>query len=380
MKRFIIATLFLVQSLCLFAASSAKTRALREQFIAGIEEQLGKPYEFGGIGPDTFDCSGLIYYVSRTYISKQMPRTCMAMYRDSTNIQDDQKEPGDLLFFRTTTGGTISHVGVYIGDNKFISSLSDGVESGVAVSDLNSAYWRDKYVGAGRFIYAEEKEPEIQNVQATEEPLKETEQKVVKKTKTKEPKEVSASKKAAVKKNIKEEEEVRGNVSDNIIIDASVFFDWSLLSPRQFVFRYRGIDALAHVRYAGWELEPGLGIGFRYNYGLKTMQMPVTLSMNLNDFVSLYAGPVLTFGDVQLIDTDKNIKASIFPGVVGASFTTPAYEWKGLSFHGVQDVSYTIYNNLDGSTLNFMEGIAAGLVMYTGVKIAFPVSIFGSGK
>jgi len=251
-------------------------------------------------------------------------------------------------------------------------SLSEDAQTGVSISLLTSDYWKDKYVGAGQFL------PSGKNSEseAEEDASKSSEQSVVKKT---EP----SQKKSAAKKNkkiIKEKDEVSSYIPDNILIDASIFFDWSLLSPRQFVFRYRGIDALAHVRYSGWALEPGLGLAFRYNYGLKTLQMPITLSITFNDYIRLYAGPVISFKEAVLIDTDKQIKPSVFPGVVGVSFTTPSYELGGFSFQGVQDVSYTVYNNLDGSTLSFMESLAAGLVMYTGIRIAFPLSVFGRGK
>jgi len=377
-KIFLSCILFLcLNTASLFAETmtAAEAQVAREKFVVGIKSQLGKPYEYGAVGPDTFDCSGLIYYVAKETLNKKMPRTAKAIYNDVRIVAEQKKEIGDILFFRTSDNNTISHVGVYIGNNKFISALSDSLsadaQTGVAISMLDSDYWKEKYVGAGQFLpsgKADDKEASL------EEEDKSSEQKVVKKS--------SPNKKnnKAAKKASKEKDEVSSYIPDNVLFDATIFFDWSLLSPRQFVFRYRGIDALAHVRYSGWALEPGFGLAFRYNYGLKTFQMPIIFSITFNDYVRVYAGPVFSFKEAVLIDTDKQIKPSVFPGLVGVSFTTPSYELGSFSFQGVQDVSYTVYNNLDGATLSFMESLAAGLVMYTGIRIAFPLSTFGRGK
>ena len=377
-RKFFLFCVVFFNSISLFAQTmtAAEAQVAREKFVAGMKKQLGMPYEYGAVGPDSFDCSGLIYFVAKETLNIQLPRTSKAIYNEVRIIPDEKKEIGDILFFRTMGSTTISHVGVYIGDNKFISALSDSLDEdgqGVAYSQLNSSYWKEKYVGVGQFLPSG-KALESKDTEALDDDSESTEQKVIKKT--------SSEKKSKKTGNslVKEKDEVSGYVADGIIIDASIFFDWSLLSPRQFVFRYRGIDALAHVRYSGWALEPGFGLGFRYNSGLKTVQMPLILSITFNDYIRAYAGPVISFKEAILIDTDKEIKPSIFPGLVGISFMTPPIELGSITLHGVQDVSYTIYNNLDGSTLSFMDSLAAGLVMYTGIRVVFPASIFGRGK
>lgn len=400
----VLAFICLAQSVAFATEMSAgEAQIAREKLIAGAKEELGKPYEYGAVGPDSFDGSGFVYYVTRTYINYKLPRTAKGIYNDVRIIPDNKKEPGDLLFFKMSDNGTISHVGIYIGNNQFISAISDNDEPGVSISQLSSEYWKSRYVSAGQFLPSGKAVDQIAKVEKTvAEPTVEEDSKAskVKKVEKKGTQKTTSSKNKT-SKDIAEDEVVTvekpkspkvkdntfvtsgktgGTVSDKIIIDGTVFFDWSLLSPRQFVFRYRGIDALAHIRYAGWILEPGFGIGYRYNYGLETMQMPITFSMTLNDFFRLYAGPVITFSDANLIDTDKQIKASVFPGVVGVSITTPSYDLKGFAIQGVQDISYTYYNNMDGSALPFMESLASGLVMYTGIRISFPVSVFGRGK
>ena len=379
-RKFFCFCFVFVNSIALFAQSmtAAEAQVAREKFVAGMKKQLGMPYEYGAAGPDSFDCSGLIYYVAKESINVKLPRTAKAIYNEVRIIPDEKKEIGDILFFRTMGSATISHVGVYIGDNKFISALSDSLDEdgqGVAYSQLNSSYWKEKYAGVGQFLPSGKAVESKNDAEELQDDSESTEQSVVKKSTSSDKKTKKSGKSL-----IKEKDEVSGYTADSIVIDASLFFDWSLLSPRQFVFRYRGIDALAHVRYSAWTLEPGFGLGFRYNYGLNTVQMPLVFTITFNDYIRAYAGPVISFKNALLIDTDKEIKPSVFPGLVGVSFMTPAIEIGSFSLQGVQDVSYTIYNNLDGSTLSFTESLAAGLVMYTGIRLAFPVSIFGRGK
>ena len=100
----------------------------------------------------------------------------------------------------------------------------------------------------------------------------------------------------------------------------------------------------------------------------------------MNEFLRVYAGPVFTFDDVTLIDSDKEIKGSVFPGIIGISLSTPRWNIGKLGLQAVQDINYTVYNKMDGSALPFMESVAAGLVMYTGIRVTVPLSAFYKGN
>ncbi|MBP5603411.1 MAG: C40 family peptidase [Treponema sp.] len=340
--------------------SPGQAQTMREKFIDEIKTHIGAPYEYGAIGPDSFDCSGLIYYSAQKSIQVQLPRTAKAIYNYARIISDEKREIGDLLFFKTTESSTISHIGVYIGNSQFISAISDGVNTGVIVSSLNQDYWKGRYVSTGQFL------PSGKDDYKNGSSLAETEMQ--------EPFEYQADDNTSkVNKTITVQS---ASFADNLLFDTSVFFDWSLLSPRQFVFRYRGIDAGIHASYAGWNLNPGIGIYFRFNSGLDTFQIPLVLSLSMNEFLRVYAGPVFTFDDVTLIDSDKEIKGSVFPGIIGISLSTPRWNIGKLGLQAVQDINYTVYNKMDGSALPFMESVAAGLVMYTGIRVTVPLSAF----
>ena len=337
----------------------AEAQVAREKFVTQVNKQIDKSYENGKAGPESFDSAGLVCYSAET-VGKKLPKNVKAIYNDVKIVPDDKKEMGDLVFFKSK-GGTIAIVGVFLGGDSFIAAISsaDGGEDCVSVFSLADDDWNSKYIAVGQFLPSGRDQTVKSEDDDKVEPKSETKSKSSSGTKT--------------SKKTKSE----GFSTDDIVFDFTAYFDWSLLSPRQFVFHFRGTDALLGVNYTGWTLEPGLGVAFRYNYGLDTFQIPVTLSIKLGDFIKVYAGPVFTLKDVTLIDTDKQIKASIFPGVAGISFITPPFTIGAFEIKGVQDISYTIYNNVDGSSLSFMESLAAGLIMYTGVRVSFPLSVFG---
>ena len=337
-----------------------QAQTLREAFVEEIKTHIGAPYEYGAIGPDSFDCSGLIYYSASKSIKVQLPRTAKAIYNYAKIIPDENREIGDLMFFKTTSSSTISHIGVYIGNNQFISAISDGPNTGVIVSSLNQDYWKGRYVSTGQFLPSGKessnstKLDETQMIEGFEN-------------------EDNSKTKASYNNN---PASTPLSFEDKLLFDSSIYFDWSLLSPRQFVFRYRGIDAGLHASYTGWNLNPGAGLFLRFNTGLSTFQIPVILSLSMNDFVRVYAGPVFTFNDVTLIDSDKEIKGSVFPGIIGISLSTPKLMLGKVALQAAQDISYTVYNKMDGAALPFVESIAAGLVMYTGIRVTVPLSAF----
>jgi cell wall-associated NlpC family hydrolase len=106
----------------------------------------GAPYRNGGVDPNGFDCSGFVRYVYEQH-GVAMPRNVREQFRVGKNVDRDQLEPGDLVFFTTTAPGA-SHVGIMIGGDQFVHAPSEkGV---VRVESLAAQYWGSRYVGAKR--------------------------------------------------------------------------------------------------------------------------------------------------------------------------------------------------------------------------------------
>lgn len=104
---------------------------------------IGTPYVWGGTSPSGFDCSGFIQYVYNTQ-DQTVPRTVSDMWNFATPV--DAPSVGDLVFFETYKAGP-SHMGIYIGDGKFIHA---GTSSGVDVAEMSNSYWEQRYLGAKR--------------------------------------------------------------------------------------------------------------------------------------------------------------------------------------------------------------------------------------
>lgn len=123
--------------------------------MSKLMNQIGKPYHWGGSSPRTgFDCSGLVYYAYKDLVKIPIPRTANEMYhlRDAAPIERRSLESGDLVFFRTQGRGTADHVGVYVGNGKFIQSPRSGQD--IQISSLSEDYWVRHYVGARRVMTA----------------------------------------------------------------------------------------------------------------------------------------------------------------------------------------------------------------------------------
>ncbi|PVZ84984.1 hydrolase [Serratia sp. S1B] len=125
----------------------------KQTAVSKLMGQMGKPYQWGGSSPRTgFDCSGLIYYAYKDVVKIKMPRTANEMFhlRDAAPIKRNELEMGDLVFFQIRNRGTADHVGVYIGNGKFIQSPRTGEE--IRISKLNDDYWQNHYIGARRVV------------------------------------------------------------------------------------------------------------------------------------------------------------------------------------------------------------------------------------
>ena len=108
----------------------------------------GAPYRFGGRSAQTgFDCSGLVQAVCAKW-GIYVPRAAHAQYTAGKPVPANSLLPGDLVFFKNTYKRGLSHVGIYIGERKFLHAA--GVRYGVRVSSLDDAYHRNHYVGARR--------------------------------------------------------------------------------------------------------------------------------------------------------------------------------------------------------------------------------------
>jgi len=128
-------------------ADPAKANAVLMRAISLV----GTPYRYGGNTPEGgFDCSGLVGYVYRDMLDLRLPRTTRDLAAmQGPRIAPSQLTSGDLVFFGSDGG--VSHVGIYVGEGRFVHAPSTG--GTVRLDRLDGSWWRDHYSGARRLLF-----------------------------------------------------------------------------------------------------------------------------------------------------------------------------------------------------------------------------------
>ncbi|MBV8634081.1 MAG: C40 family peptidase [Burkholderiaceae bacterium] len=118
------------------------------QLAVQAVSMLGTHYKYGGTSPENgMDCSGLVRYVFKEAWGTDLPRTSAEISHVGQQVSPQDLKPGDLVFYNTLRRG-FSHVGIYLGDNKFIHSPSAGGK--VRIESMDLAYWKRRFNGARR--------------------------------------------------------------------------------------------------------------------------------------------------------------------------------------------------------------------------------------
>jgi len=122
----------------------------RSEIVRTAKSFIGVPYRWGGVSPDRgFDCSGLSMVVYRLN-GLNLPRSSKEQWTAGSPVNRSQLSKADLVFFGTSRGGRISHVGIYVGHGKFIHASGAGKK--VRLESLFSRYFRRRYVGARTYL------------------------------------------------------------------------------------------------------------------------------------------------------------------------------------------------------------------------------------
>jgi len=130
------------------ATQTAITHALtKKQMMADGMNLLRTPYLWGGTTPNGFDCSGFVYYLFTTHGVNMTRTTSAQLATTGTSISRANLQPGDLVFFSIAMNGIVDHVGLYMGNNQFLSATRS---AGIYPQSLDSSYWGPLYMGAKR--------------------------------------------------------------------------------------------------------------------------------------------------------------------------------------------------------------------------------------
>ena len=128
----------------------APTSLTNLELLAQMEKWFGTQYCFGGSTDSCIDCSSFTQVILRDVYNVKIPRNSQQQFDASTKIETENLKEGDLVFFNTVSASMIiTHVGVYVCNNKFVHASTS---KGVTINDLSEKYFAKAYRGAGRFI------------------------------------------------------------------------------------------------------------------------------------------------------------------------------------------------------------------------------------
>lgn len=120
-----------------------------QRVVSTARAMIGTPYRYGGTSSAGVDCSGFVVHVFREAAGLKLPHSSRRQYDVSHRVPAGDETPSDLIFFRIH-GSQVSHVGIYLGQGKFVHASDAG--DTVKISDANEPYWRARRVGLGRVL------------------------------------------------------------------------------------------------------------------------------------------------------------------------------------------------------------------------------------
>jgi probable lipoprotein NlpC len=355
------------------AAGTARMRV-----IASGEKYLGVPYRYGGLNREGLDCSGFIYVSFRDALSVTIPRNTGALYAWVEKIPPESLEPGDLLFFKTTNTGAISHAGIFTGNGRFIHAASDGPHTGVIRSAMDEKYWKRTYAGAGRALPAGTghypsavmADAGLRGDDAPRSPAGESPGAPVPAASTVRPGAPAPGGDGA------------GAAPAAAPGEKPYRIGVALAPSWNGYFKEGGAarGAAAQIRFGAvtsFRDRPLLvGLEFRpeWDTGLGVFRLPITLSLGFDDKFRIFAGPAFSFGDATLKtgSGDRRYAAgsSWFgaAGIFGAPFTWDAGPGE-LSIYG--ELAWQSYFSKSGQGRDGMADFGAALRLSTGLRYTF---------
>ena len=324
----------------------------RQKVIEASKKYEGTPYHYGGMTSKGLDCSGFICLTFKDALGVALPRSASGLYSWAERTTVDKAQPGDFLFFKTDRSGKITHVGLYLGERRFIHAASSGKDTGVIYSSLNEKYWAKAYVGAGR---AFPETPSNFNIDSTSMAGNS-----------------GGSGKGGVQIGInKPETSSNPESSDNRIAVGIAFApiingsigDGNLL--RGFTSQLSfSVDNKSPKMVYGLEIRP------EYDGALGVFRLPITLSIGPDNRLKVFAGPVFSFGDASL-NVDGNQRSysggTSWLGTVGITAAPFTIKTQTGEIAPYIEASWQSYFS-DNKNVDLLSDFYAGLHLSTGVR------------
>jgi probable lipoprotein NlpC len=324
----------------------------RNRVINAAAKYENVPYRHGGVTKSGVDCSGFVYASFKDALGVSTPRSSTGLYTWAEIIPLEKAQPGDLLFFKTTGGSTISHVGIYLGSRRFIHSASSGPNTGVIYSTLDEKYWSRAYAASGRVF------PETAGYNAV---LASAER-------------PSSSPAGGGWSNnpAKPAKASSSEGANRLLFGFALAPTWNGFLKDGNVIR----GMTSHFRVAAdtdifkTRMIFGLESRMEYDGALGVFRLPFTLSWGFDDKYRVFAGPVISFGSPSISTGEGERAYSGGTSWLGAIGVTAAPFIFKSAFGEIAPYFETAwqYYISDDESKNYNADFSAGLRFSTGVR------------
>ncbi|MCL2175906.1 MAG: C40 family peptidase [Treponema sp.] len=283
------------------SAPRATPAEARQKVIDAGKKYLGTPYVYGAMSSSGTDCSGFVCMSFKDALGETLPRSAAGLHSWADKIALNRAQPGDLLFFRTGTTSAITHVGIFLGDKRFIHAASDGAHTGVIYSTLDETYWDKAFVTAGRALPAAPSNFKVDS---------------------------GSSSGTGDRSDTGKSKKLSGN--SIFLIGAAAAPTWDFFSLDGDVLRGFASTVSINFEFSKW-LSFGFEIRPEYDDSLHVFRLPFTLSWGHKDIFRIFFGPVVSFGDSALTYKGANYSyygGTTWIGTVGISVAPYTFKIK----------------------------------------------------
>ena len=353
------------------ASSQEKASAFLEaryKVIDAAEKYLDTPYRHGGLNRNGLDCSGLIYLSFRDALGVSPPRSATSLYSWVERIPRDRAQPGDLVFFKTDNSAAVTHVGLYLGDDRFIHAASSGSRTGVIHSNLGERYWDGVFVAAGRAF------PEAQSNAVRLAGSANTNANTSASTA------VSSTESSSQASTLPETSDSSPNagVSENggwLLFGLAFAPSWNIfIEEGPFIRGFTSQIRLgAAVNIFSTRIIFGLEVRPEYDGALEVFRLPFTLSLGFDDKYTIFAGPVFSFGDASLRFINRDYSGGTsWIGTAGITAAPFIIKTKIGEFAPYMEAAWQYYFPKEENE-NVKADILAGSRFSTGLRWTVPI-------
>ena len=290
-----------------YPSAQGKTPAqARVLVVEAAKKYIGVPYVYAGLSNRGLDCSGFIrvsYHDALGIPFASMPASAAGQHSWAEPVNISNAQPGDLVFFKTGATSAVTHVGLYVGDRRFLHAASAGPNTGIIYSNLDEAYYSQRFVSAGRAIPAGSSSSGS-NRQRNPGSSGDTDKKEL-----------------------------------GFFVSVGAAPDWNIFYLNQELIRGFSSHIGIGKKFTSWfslglEFRPEYDNALRFQGESGIFRLPITLSWAPNENLRFFGGPVIYFNDP--VSSQFNFRESLYNysyktewfGTAGITYTPFVFRFK----------------------------------------------------